>query len=158
METDQTDTPWLQPAAATSRIDRQASLDALHILEDALGSPSPGREPEWLSQVITTIDALLGALDAQAANDRETVSILSEIAVEEPRLQPRVERLRREHDDMVDALRSLREQITPAVNLPVDAADIRERMASIGRRLRQHRAREADLVYEAVNIDLGVGD
>ena len=103
------------PHGSNPRPPTPASLDALHILEGALGSPSPGREPDWLNLVLTTIDALLDALDAQAVNDLETASILSEIAVEQPHLQPRIERLRREHDDIVDALRSLREQITPAV-------------------------------------------
>src|SRR5581483_9504079 len=39
-----------------------------------------------------------------------------------------------------------------------DPADIRDRLATVARRVRQPRSREADLIYEAVHINLGVGD
>jgi hemerythrin-like domain-containing protein len=148
----------LQPAADSSRADRDASLDAVLALEEALAEPTPGREVEWLRGVHDTVDALAGALDVQASGDAEAASLLSEIADEEPRLRPRIERLRREHQDLRDAVASLRQQIDHHPDAGVDVADIRERLAAIARRMRQHRAREADLVYEAVNINLGAGD
>ena len=148
----------LQRAAKVSKDDRHASLDALHTLEGALSEPSPGREDRWLDQVLAALDDLVTTLDAQAAGDAETASLLSEIAEDEPRLRPRIERLRREHDDLRDGLQSLRTQIAPQAGLVIDAADIRERLAALARRLRQHQAREADLIYEAVNINIGSGD
>jgi hemerythrin HHE cation binding domain-containing protein len=148
----------LQPAADASRTDREASLDALRTLEAALSAPTPGREDAWLGTVVAALDALAEALDSQAIGDAETASLLSEVAGDHPRLLPRIERLRHEHRDLREVVASLRRQIVPASGLDVDTADIRDRLASVGRRLRQHRAREADLVYEAVNINLGVGD
>lgn len=148
----------LHPAAAASQADRDASLDALGILEDALSAPTPGREDRWLTIVVRALDDLTAALDTQAGGDAEASSLLSELAAEEPRLQPRIERLRQEHRDLRDAAASMRQQIEPATGLPIDTADVRDRLAAIARRLRQHRAREADLIYEAVNINLGVGD
>jgi hypothetical protein len=148
----------LQPAADLSRADRDASLDAVLVLEDALAEPTPGREVEWLRGVHDARDALAGALDAQASSDAETSSLLSEIASQEPRLRPRIDRLRHEHQDLRDAAASLRQQIDHHPDAGIDVADIRDRLAAIARRMRQHRAREADLVYEAVNINLGGGD
>jgi hypothetical protein len=148
----------LQQAAQDSRADRNASLDALHTVEAALAAPAPGRNERWLAEVLIAIDTLLDALNSQAATDSESTSLLSEIAIDQPRFVSRIERLRREHDDLRAALRSLRDQIAPVVGVDVDPADIRDRLASVARRLRQHRAREADLIYEAINLNLGGGD
>jgi hypothetical protein len=40
----------------------------------------------------------------------------------------------------------------------VEVGEIRDRAVELARRLRHHRAQEADLIYEAVNINLGTGD
>jgi hypothetical protein len=148
----------LAPAAAASRANRDAALDALRDLEDALAAPTPGREERWLHAVVNAVDRLTEALGTQAGDDAETASLLSEIAVEEPHLKPRIDRLRQEHHDLRAAAASIRDQITPATGVGIDTADIRDRLASVARRARQHRAREADLIYAAVNINLGVGD
>jgi hypothetical protein len=97
-------------------------------------------------------------LHSQAANDQDTSSLLTEIRRDDPRLGPRVDRLRAEQADLRIAITSLRDQLAPDAAIPVDTADIRDRLAALARRLRAQRAREADLVYEAVNIDLGVSD
>lgn len=148
----------LDPAVESTRAGRFDTLDALHALEEALDAPTPRRERTWLHRVLAAVDVLSATLDAQAATDREAQSLLTEISRDDPRFAPRVDRLRAEQADLRIALTSLRDQLAPEASLPVDTADIRDRLASLARRLRAHRAREADLVYEAVNIDLGVGD
>lgn len=148
----------LSAVADTSRMDRDSSRDALHVLEDALSEPASGREERWLTSVIEGLAALGSALDAQAGRDSDSSSVLSEIAADDPRFRPRIERLRAEHTDLRDSVKSLLSQMAPHPGLVIDAGDIRERLASVARRLRQHRAREADLIYEAININLGVGD
>lgn len=174
MDSDLTDTPTeslpadqarsrignatLDPAVKTTRAGRFDTMEALHGLEEALDAPTPRRERTWLHRVLAAVDVLSGMLDSQAAGDQETSSLLTELRRDDPRLAPRVDRLRAEQTDLRIALTSLRDQLAPDATLPVDTADIRDRLAAIARRLRAHRAREADLVYEAVNIDLGVGD
>lgn len=148
----------LQPAADISHEDRETSLAALQALEEALSAPAPGREAGWLAGVIQALDLLVEALDAQASGDAEAASLLSEIATEEPRLAGRIQRLRDEHRDLRDSVSSLRAQIEPQDQAAVDVADIRDRLAAVARRFRQHRSREADLTYDAVNITLGAGD
>lgn len=133
-------------------------MEALHALEDALDAPTPRRERTWLHRVLAAVDLLSDMLDSQSAGDQETSSLLAEIRRDDPRLAPRVDRLRAEQADFRIALTSLRDQLAPDATLPVDTADIRDRLAALARRLRAHRGCEADLVYEAVNIDLGVVD
>lgn len=148
----------LDPAVKLSRARRFDTLEALHALEDALDAPTPRRERTWLHRVLSTLDVLSGMLDAQAHRDQDSPSLLTEIRRDEPRLGPRVDRLRTEQADLRIAITSLRDQLAPDAAVPVDTADIRDRLAALARRLRAQRAREADLVYEAVNIDLGAGD
>jgi len=147
----------LEPAVKASRAGRFDTMEALHALEDALGAPAPRRERTWLHRVLAALDVLSAMLDSQAAGD-EAQSLLTEIRREDPRLAPRVDRLRAEQADLRIAITSLRDQLAPDATVPVDTADIRDRLASLARRLRAQRARESDLVYEAVNVDLGVSD
>jgi hypothetical protein len=149
----------MQAAAQLSRTDRNTSLDALHTLEDVLSDPAPRRRRRWLDYVQSALDQLAQALDAQAGRDSETASLLSEIAIHEPRLLPRIEQLRRDHEHLRQSVRNLLDEMAPdADSGDVDITVTRDRVAEVARRLRQHRQREADLVYEAVNINLGTGD
>jgi hypothetical protein len=149
----------LQTAGQRSWTDRNTSLDALHELEAVLAEPAPNRAPRWLANVRAALDGLHAALDAQAGGDRETTSLLSEIAVDEPRLVPRITRLRRQHDDLRESVRALRSELAACAEQDlVDVGDTRDRVADLARRLRHHRAQEADLIYEAVNLNLGTGD
>lgn len=149
----------LRAAAQTSWLDRNTSLDALHALEAALSEPAPTRQGQWVAAVRAALDALLRALDAQAAGDSEAASLLSEIAEDEPRLIPRVDRLRRQHRGLRQSVQAMLDELgAQAVHEQVDTADIRDRVAELARRLRHHRAQEADLIYEAININLGSGD
>ena len=144
-------------AAELARDARQASLHALHVLEYALSAPVPRRERTWLHRVTLAVDALAAALDRQIHAEDESLGLLSEIALCEPRYATQIRRLRQEQIDLAIAVASLREQIEPNPELPIDTADVRDRLATLARRYRQHRAREADLIYEAVGVELDVG-
>ncbi len=152
-----TDTDRFTLSAADSRHDRNTSCDALHDLENALSAPAPGRHRAWLDDVGTSIDHLLDALTAQAFTDADSASLLSDIAADQPRLAGRIEQLRDDHREIVAELRTIRDLIDADPDA-TDAAALRDRLADTARRFRRHRTQEADLVYEAVNVDLGVGD
>lgn len=147
-------------ATGRSRRARQSSHGALATLEEALAAPTPGRELSWRDKVVEALDLFLVSLDGQASADLGADSLLSEIGEAEPRLLPRVQRLHDEHRDLRESALSLRSQIATTTDDPaeVDTADIRDRLSGVARRYRQHRARESDLVYEAINVDLGGGD
>lgn len=147
--------------AGRSRAGRNASRDALEVLEDALAAPTPGREHDWRNKVIDALNQLIATLETQSELDLGDNSLLTEIGNEDPRLLPRIRRLHHEHQDLRTSAASLHAQMAGSGDdspADIDTADIRDRLAALGQRFRQHRAREADLVYEAVNIDLGAGD
>jgi hypothetical protein len=149
----------LRSAAQTSWNARNTALDGLHILETALSEPAPKREQQWGIEVHAALETLQRALDAQAAGDSDTGSLLSEIGTDEPRLLPRIARLRRQQQGLRDSVHTILVELAAQTDHDhIDPADIRERAADIARRLRHHRAQEADLIYEAVNINLGTGD
>jgi hypothetical protein len=147
----------VEGAAELSRDARQASLHALHVLEYALAAPAPRRERTWLHRVVVALEALATALDAQIHAEDDSLGLLSEIALCEPNYATQICRLRPEPADLAIAVASLREQIEPSPELPIDTADVRDRLATLARRYRQHRARESDLVYEALGLELETG-
>lgn len=138
---------------------RAASGDALAALEEALAAPSPNRVSEWHQRVVEALDIFIAAIDEQSASDQDPDSLLAEIARQEPRFASRIERLYQEQNDLRVSAASLRHQImTDANHTDIDVSDIRDRLAVVAGRYRRHSARVADLVYEAVSVDLGVGD
>lgn len=149
-------------STADSRVARNASNDALGALEKALAAPTPGREPAWLDDVAFALDRLSEALDDQSVSDLGEASLLSEIGRDQPRLLPRIERLHGEHQMLRASASSLQAAIASAAGHRdpewIDVADVRDRLAELARRFRVHRARESDLVYEAIAVDLGGGD
>ncbi len=152
--------PYARSSEA-SRRGRTSAGDALAVLEDALAAPTPGRQLQWLKGVSAALDAFIARLDSQASSDLADDSLLAEIGRDHPRFQPHIERLHAEHRDLRSSATSLRSQIAATADTrdaDVDTADIRDRLAAITRDYRRHRAHEADLVYEAVTVDLGGGD
>jgi len=144
---------------ATSRADRERSLDALHLLELHAGSAGPGREQEWLANVRRAISALELALGRQRGNAAPDESLLSTIEREQPRLQRRVRELRQRYHAIHDDVAALREQLDATDKADtIDVTDIRQKLERLASELRYQRARETDIVYEAYAVDLGDGD
>ena len=127
----------------------------MHVLEYALCAPAPRRHRTWLHRVTAAVDRVRVALDAQLQTHNDgSIGLLAEVALSQPDYAVRIQRLRQELLDLKVAAASLREQIEPDPAISIDPADIRDRLATIARRFRQHEAREADLVYEATGIEL----
>ena len=81
---------------------------------------------------------------------------MSQIAQQEPRLLDRIEQLRREHRELVASARELQRLVDqePAE----DPLQLRQQVERFLKVLREHNARENDLIYEALETDIGVGD
>ncbi|KAA3641330.1 MAG: hypothetical protein DWP92_01355 [Armatimonadetes bacterium] len=145
-----------ETAFAQNRADRSASYDALTAIEDALGAPVPGREAAWLDTVIEALDVLIAALGEQARHNREPGSLLSQIAIDHPRLSVRIIELEDELDQLHAAEQTLRDQITEDGTLSSsDLLEVRTRLADLDTQYRLHRALETDLIYEATTVDIG---
>jgi hypothetical protein len=141
-----------------SRFDRQRSLDAMHVLETAAGGAAPGREEAWQAEVLVAIRQLAAALAEQERSYDDPANLLAEIAQEHPRLRIWVRQLRRQWHELAATTQSLADRLEHADEAAWNFADIREQLRWLITALHHHRAREADLVFEALNLDLGIGD
>lgn len=160
-EKEQRSTPDDQRTAFTaSSADRDRTLEALRELEAAIGMAAPGREAEWLGTVRTRLRSLEEAVVKERDESLRPDGLLSMVGRDYPRrLGSRIRQLRDEHDDIVRRLESLRVQIDRhEAGDTVDVPDLRQRLSWAIQAIRHRRARETDLVYEAITLDLGESD
>jgi hypothetical protein len=143
--------------AAELRAERSAALRALHVVEYALAAPAPRRLRTWLHRVTVAIDALHAALVAQIPRGDGAIRLLDEIALCQPGYLPQVQQLQQELLNLAIAVASLREQIEPDPAIEINSTEIRERLSVISTQFRVHQAREADLVYDAIGLEVDDG-
>ena len=149
--------PTREQAAAfeVRREDRDRTLEALRALEEALGGAAPGRQIDWLKQVIAAFESLVRALSKELGESNRADSLLSMISRDYPRrFGSRVRHLRGQHVDIYQQATSLRAQLEDMEGA-VDFTDLRQRVNSLMGAIYHRRARETDLVYEAIELDLG---
>lgn len=150
-----------QRTAATqaSRHDRRRMREAMHALEDALASSSPSREAHWMKRVAEAAGELAERMQGQSDEFHTEAGILSDIIADAPRLEPRVRRLREQHSS---ALKTLMDLVMIARSErpfnDEDVAEIRTKLGDVLLTIRNLHAVESDLVYEAYNVDIGIGD
>jgi hypothetical protein len=136
-------------ATAAREHDRDRTLTAVHRVEYALGSAAPGRSEAWRRGVIGAFDDLDQATAEEEANAARPDSLLSDIARNYPRLRHRVHGLRIQYANAREAIQALRRELADTHHEP-DVADIRQRAGWVLAALRYQRARESDLIYEAL--------
>lgn len=146
-------------AADESRSDRVRVLLAVHRLEAALGAAAPGREEPWIDRVVESLRLLKSALAEAPGKSERRDGLWLDIERTCPRLMSRLEGLQQEYDEIrrqIDA--TLERLLGRGKNERTDFSDIRQRVAWLVTAIRHHQAREADLIFEAFNLDIGVGD
>jgi hypothetical protein len=138
--------------------DRDATLAAVHHLEAAVGMAGPGREDAWLLQVTADLRTVEGAVVAERDDAQRPDSLLSIIAQDYPRrFSSRVRQLHDQHEAIVTMIGSLRVELE-SMGDGIDVADLRQRLGALVYAIRDRWARETDLVYEAIRLDLGRSD
>lgn len=145
--------------ASQTRQRHDALLEAMHRLEAALASAAPGREQAWNQRVAQRLGELLARLreHVQAADAPD--GLLAVIDATRPTLVHRVDRLRRQHADLLQQAQSLHQQVQHHGDGEVpDFRDIRQRAMWLLNALRHHQAQETDLIFESFYTDIGVGD
>lgn len=139
---------------AAVRLDRDRTLAAVHRLETALAMAAAG--PDWWAEVVDDLDGLASAMAEERSEFRRPDSLLSMIAEEHPRrFRSRIRNLGKQYDDVVDQVVSLRDQLASSDGADTDASDVRRRAGWVVQALHHCRARQTDLVYEALERDLG---
>lgn len=76
-----------------------------------------------------------------------------------PRLDNQIEDLRRQYADLVREIGSLREEfLSGGKGGWPNVAEMRKRLAELLTALRDFQSRETDLIYEAIQVDIGAVD
>jgi len=136
--------------------ERRAGLrSALGEVERSLASPAAGREEAWVKTLHADLQRLSESLDLHIQASEGPGGLLEEILHDEPRLAHKVDRARKEHQE----LRYRTDRALDAVSDP--AADIRgarEQVVEVLGGIVRHRHLGADLVYEAFSVDIEAGD
>lgn len=142
-------------ALNTSRGDRDRALDAMRVLEDAAGQPGPGRDQAWRATVTAALRTLQEAIAEQQASYDAPGSLMAQIAQDDPRLRTLIRQLQHRWSDLAATSRTLAETLQGnGGNDAWTVADTREQLRWLMTALHHHRAREADLIFSALGIDI----
>jgi hypothetical protein len=138
-----------------SRRDRDRILEAMHALETAVGSAASRGNDGWKVDVDGALAQLAAAFAEQRASYDDPTSLMAQIAQDDPRLRTFVRQLHHRWDELSATTSALREQLTHDESLDAwTIADVRDQTRWLMTTLHHHRAREADLVFDALTIDL----
>ncbi len=141
-------------AVALSREDRAHSLDALHVVESMAASPGPTRPEAWRDDLLAALLELGASLHEQFQDSRDPEGLLSEIVHEFPNLASSVAELMGRQTKLIETIDELSQRLAD-LSRPVDVESLRGQLAEITAELRELRAWETDIVYEAYAVDLG---
>lgn len=131
---------------------RQAAMRALEATAEQAG---PGRDQAWQEAVLTALADLQTALAEQQASYEDPTSLMAQIAHDSPRLRTWVRQLHHRWNDLAATAQTLAQTLPTADAAdPWTIADLREQVRWLMTALHHHRAREADLIFEALGIDI----
>jgi hypothetical protein len=131
-------------------------MAAMRALEAALARPTPGREASWEIFVLQNLKTLEETMRCQVAELEGENNALAAIGRDQPRLLPQIHQLRKQYADLLQQISSLREQLS-SEGAP-QPTEIRQRLAWLLTALKHFQAKETDLMYEAVHVDIGEAD
>jgi hypothetical protein len=132
----------------TARRHRAELLSTIHCLKHALAAPVS--DPGWRFCVAQQLPALRQAFAEHMMVTEGPDGLYAELLDAAPRLARRVHVLTREHAAIGHAIDAVCARVPGA-----STAEVRGWAGDLLRELSRHRQRGADLVYEALSIDLG---
>ena len=142
-------------ARESAHHDRVRIIDLMHDLERALAAPSVTRVEPWTRRVAEQLEKLQTALHASREEINSEQGLFAEIVMESPWLLSRVEKLKRKYRELDQKIRELQRELEPSTQ---DATQIRQQLGQMLNALRDIQATETELIFEAIGMDLGVGD
>lgn len=143
-----------QKAFDAAQLERDRTLIAARRVEDALSRASGGRT--WAADLQSSLGSLRDAMTEERQELERAGSLLAMISAERPRrFGPRVRGVREQFDDIVRQLESFQRELEHGDGSVGDVGEVRHRADWIIRALHNCRNRQADLVFEALELDLG---
>jgi hypothetical protein len=140
-------------AGDTAVRDRDRTLEAMHALESAAGRPAGADEATWTRSIGAALEQLESALAEQRAGYEDPIGLMAGIAQDDPRLRTWVRQLRHRWAELEASARALRDTLESSSDAQ-GPYEVRERVRWLMGAIRHHREREADLVFDALEIDL----
>ena len=141
-------------AVRRRRAELRESLDAL---EQALASPAVGRPLIWGERVRSVLVEAADDVREHIAGTEGPDGLHQTILAGDLRLTNAVQALTQEHAQLSGELAELIAMTEPPVTAE-DVPEVRERATRMLGHLIRHRQRGADLIFEAYETDIGVGD
>jgi hypothetical protein len=115
----------------------------------------PSALTDWVEQVDQALGELEEALDRHIAETEGPNGFLEEIVAGSPHLAAAVGDLRRDHAQLVESCKIARDSLA---NDAGDPAAVRRHVMAVLGRIVFHRHKGAELIYDAYNIDVSVGN
>jgi hypothetical protein len=144
------DTVTFAPDLDALRRRRAELLESMAALRQALAAPTSGRIAVWQGRASIALADLSADVQAHLAITEGHDGLHHDVVEVAPRLSHAVGRLNAEHAVLVDLLDGMRAWVSAG---PPDA--VRALGRNLLERLARHRRREADLVFEAYQTDIG---
>ncbi|HEX2809550.1 MAG TPA: hypothetical protein VHN80_25590 [Kineosporiaceae bacterium] len=133
---------------------RRASLRKAGLrVERVLSMPVQGRQTTWVGELAPVVAELIRAWETHVALTEGPDGLLEQITVDAPRLAGMVGRLRREHLEVAERLRTAGERLLSAEESGPGQA--REDLTAVLVRIGRHRADGGELIHQAYRIDIG---
>lgn len=146
--------PSNQDAFNAAQVERDHTLICVREVEDALSRAAGGTN--WADELKSSLGSLQDAMAEEQREFYRPGSLLTLISAERPRrFGPRVRGIREQYDDIARQLDSFRRELDRWDGEVSDVGDLRHRAGWIIRALHSCRNRQADLVFDALGLDLG---
>jgi hypothetical protein len=142
------------PGMDALRRRRAELIESTAALEAGLAASPSASVATWTERVEVALSELFADFHAHIAITEGPGGLHADVVATAPRLAHAVHRLSREHGVITDMIDVLRVQ-TRAVLTAEHVAHLRRRGADLLTRLKKHRQRGADLVFEAYETDIG---
>lgn len=151
--TDETTQPHFASKATGRQHDQIAQ--SLVTLERALGGAAPGREAEWKHRAGAALAVVIDLLRQHVETAEGEDGLIAQLEIAQGHTRDATI-AKTDHRQMLEESSALLDDLAGGGDLAVE--DARERAARLVDLLRKHRWREADLILDVFNIDLGHGD
>ncbi len=145
-------------ASNAAHQDRLRVVDLMYELEAALAAPSFSRVEPWYQQVRNQLQQLRAVLHTSREEINSKQGLFAEILEESPWLLPRVEKLKDMYREVETEIDTVQQELDDRPVEPENVGDVRHRLGELLQKLREVQAAETELIFEAIGVDLGVGD